>query len=608
MTMKYLKRGLQVIVDIYLFNLSFIMALLFRFDGLIPEEYILLFQDSFWWMTLIFILTCAIFRLYHRLWNYASIHDVIVLGTAITIGTVAVFSITVSFGAMFPRSIYLISLFLNLVLLGGYRLGFRILNIYKRLRLSKIEPKNTKNVLIVGAGNAGNMALKETSRHQEDLSVKVVGFLDDDPEKEGCRINGVKVLGSTDKLKEVCTKKHIDEVIIAIPSASQQNIKNIIRKCSDASVKTKIIPAVHDLISGRVSVNSIRDVDIEDLLKRDPINLNISQIAGYLQNKTVLVTGAGGSIGSELVRQIINFNPSKIIILGHGENSIFNIYKELLSKFPKDKIYPNITDIKDREKVFQVFYEEKPDVVFHAAAHKHVPLMEENPIEAVKNNIFGTKNVSEAASTYGCERFVLISTDKAVNPTNVMGATKRVAELIIQKLSKESTTRFCAVRFGNVLGSRGSVVPHFKEQIKQGGPVTVTHPDMTRYFMTIPEASQLVIEAGGMSDSGELFVLDMGEPVKIVDLARNLIKLSGFEPEKDIPITYTGIRPGEKLYEDLFTEQEQMSSTTHDKIFITKGTTNGQDLNHELTELEDIIKTDFSFLKKQLEVDSKTVK
>ncbi|ACB86060.1 polysaccharide biosynthesis protein [Natranaerobius thermophilus] len=610
MTAKYIKRGIQVLVDMYLFNLAFIMALLFRFDGFVPEEYLIMYQDSFWWITAVFILTCIVFRLYHRLWSYASIHDVIVLGTAITIGSISVYAATVALDMMFPRSIYLISLFLNLVFLGGYRLGFRVLNIYKRFGLSplkKQKPKNRKNVLIVGAGDAGNMALKELNQHQLDLSVNIVGFLDDDQEKQGCRVNGVKVLGSTDELVKISKKKDVDEVVIAMPSAPQQVIRYLIKTCSDYSIKTKIIPAVHDLISGRVSINHLREVEIEDLLKRDPIELDINQIAGYLTNKVVLVTGAGGSIGSELVRQIANFNPQTILLLGHGENSIFEIYREMVEKFPKNRLVPIIADVKDREKIFQIAKDYEPDVVFHAAAHKHVPLMEQNPEEAIKNNIYGTKNLVDAAHHHKSQRFVLVSTDKAVNPTSVMGATKRVAELIVENMAQTSETKYTAVRFGNVLGSRGSVIPHFKEQISKGGPVTITHPEMTRYFMTIPEASQLVIEAGGMSKGGEIYVLDMGQPVKIVDLAKDLIKLSGLEPEKDIKLSYTGIRPGEKLYEELLTEKENVSKTKHDKIYITDNTVSDtNEMKKELHAMEEIIAADLTFLEKQLLQESKT--
>lgn len=362
----------------------------------------------------------------------------------------------------------------------------------------------------------------------------------------------------------------IGQIIIAIPSASKCEMKRIIELCKSTKAKLKLIPILNDLIEGKVSINEIRDVEVEDLLGREPVTTDLHGIAGYVEGKTVLVTGAGGSIGSELCRQVARFRPDRLLLLGHGENSIYNIEMELRRSFPGLALMPIIADIQDMARMDEVFGQYRPQVVFHAAAHKHVPLMERNPAAAIKNNVLGTKNVAQCASKYAAERFVLISTDKAVNPTNVMGATKRLAEMIVQSLSRNSQTVFAAVRFGNVLGSRGSVIPRFKEQIKQGGPVTVTHPDMVRYFMTIPEAVQLVIQAGALAQGGEVFILDMGKPVRIVDLAKDLIRLSGFEPDKDISIEFTGIREGEKLFEELLTDEEGISSTKHDRIYIGK--------------------------------------
>ncbi len=383
--------------------------------------------------------------------------------------------------------------------------------------------------------------------------------------------------------------KRIEHIIIAIPSLKQAEVKRIFEECSKTKAKTKIIPMLEDLASGKVSVNHIRDVQVEDLLGREPVELDMDTISGYVTDKTILVTGAGGSIGSEICRQICQFQPDKLLLLGHGENSIYLIDMELKKKYKgMIEIVPIIADVQDRERIFSVMEDYRPDVVYHAAAHKHVPMMEYNPMEAVKNNIFGTKNVAEAADTYGVKNFVLVSTDKAVNPPNVMGATKRFAEMIIQNLALKSETTFVAVRFGNVLGSRGSVIPLFKQQIAEGGPITVTHKDMTRYFMTIPEASRLVIQAGSLARGGEVFVLDMGEPVKISDLARNLIRLSGYT-EEEMPIQYSGIRPGEKMFEELLNEDEIQSKQVFPKIYIGKATpVSSTELHYTLEKLKEM--------------------
>ncbi|KHF31818.1 UDP-N-acetyl-alpha-D-glucosamine C6 dehydratase [Paenibacillus sp. P1XP2] len=380
----------------------------------------------------------------------------------------------------------------------------------------------------------------------------------------------------------IVKEKQIKEIIIAIPSASKKEISDIAQICKNTGVKLKMIPRLNDLISGKVSLSKMRDVSVEDLLGRDPITTDLDGIMNYVQHKRVLVTGAGGSIGSELCRQLAKFRPMKLLLLGHGENSIFNIEMELRKTFPELNLVTIIADIQDRERMKNIFNEYRPQVVFHAAAHKHVPLMERNPTEAVKNNVFGTQNVADCADEYGVERFVLISSDKAVNPTSVMGATKRIAEMYIQTMNASSSTKFVAVRFGNVLGSRGSVIPFFKQQIADGGPVTVTHPEMVRYFMTIPEAVQLVLQAGSFAEGGEIFVLDMGSPVKILNLAEDLIKLSGYEPYEEIDIKFTGIREGEKLYEELLTDEENVTATQHNRIFIGKPS----ELNRRHLELE----------------------
>jgi FlaA1/EpsC-like NDP-sugar epimerase len=384
------------------------------------------------------------------------------------------------------------------------------------------------------------------------------------------KLNGIPVLGGVEDIEDIVDKKNIDEIIIAIPSAKPALINEIYEKCSSTECKVKILPSMSQIIDGTIMLKKIKDIDIEDLLGREPVKVDLDDIAKYIGGKVILVTGGGGSIGSELCRQIASFGPKKLLMLDIYENNLYDIHNELTAKFPELDIFPIIASIRDMDRLDEIFKRFKPAIVFHAAAHKHVPLMEDHPEEAIKNNVFGTRNVAICADKYGCERFVLISTDKAVNPTNVMGATKRIAEMIIQALNAKSKTEFVAVRFGNVLGSNGSVIPLFRKQIEQGGPVTVTHPDVTRFFMTIPEAVQLVIQAGAMAAGGEIFVLDMGKPVKILDLAKKLIRLSGFEPYEDIDIEITGLRPGEKLYEELLLNEEGLKATKHDKIFVAK--------------------------------------
>jgi len=403
-----------------------------------------------------------------------------------------------------------------------------------------------------------------------DADLYPVAFVDDDPKKYKLDIYGLEVQGNSKDIPRIVEKSNIENIVIAIPSLQKQEMKKIYEECAKTKAKTKIMPLIEDLVTGKISVNQMRDVQVEDLLGREPVELDMSVISEKLTGKTVLVTGAGGSIGSEICRQIAKFQPQTLLLLGHGENSIYTIDMELRKKYANEfEIIPIIADVQDRDRIFDIVDKYQPDVVYHAAAHKHVPLMEYNPMEAVKNNIFGTRNIAEAADTFGVKSFVLVSTDKAVNPPNVMGATKRFAEMIIQNLAKESNTTFVAVRFGNVLGSRGSVIPLFKKQIQAGGPVTVTHPEMTRYFMTIPEASRLVIQAGALARGGEVFVLDMGEPVKIVDLAQNLITLSGYT-EEEIGIQFSGIRPGEKLFEELLNENEVQAKQVFPKIHIGK--------------------------------------
>ena len=456
-------------------------------------------------------------------------------------------------------------------LIGGSRFSWRV------FRDHYIAPNpNKKRTLIVGAGSAGTMVARQLLKNN-DADLYPTAFVDDDHNKHKLQIFGIEVKGDSKDIPRIVEECKIENIVIAIPSLTKQEMQKIYEECAKTKAKTKIMPLLEDLVSGKVSVSQIRDVEVEDLLGREPIELDMSSISKKLTGKTVLVTGAGGSIGSEICRQIARFSPSKLLLLGHGENSIYTIDMELKRQYSDEfEIVPIIADVQDRGRIFDLMAEYKPDVVYHAAAHKHVPLMEYNPAEAVKNNIFGTRNVAEAADAFGVKNFVMISTDKAVNPPNVMGATKRFAEMIVQNLAKESSTKFVAVRFGNVLGSRGSVIPLFKKQILAGGPVTVTHPDMTRYFMTIPEASRLVIQAGALARGGEVFVLDMGEPVKIVDLAKNLITLSGYSIE-EIGIKFSGIRPGEKLFEELLNDNEVQTEQVFPKIFIGKAEPMGKE-------------------------------
>ncbi|MFB5282757.1 polysaccharide biosynthesis protein [Peribacillus sp. Hz7] len=505
-----------------------------------------------------------IYRLYQKAWAYASVGELTAIVKAIT------FSITVTavVQLIVTQDIYFrvlgITWMLHVILIGGSRFSWRVF----RDRFIAPNP-DKKRTLIVGAGSAGTMVAKQLLKNT-DVDLYPVAFVDDDPTKYKLDIYGIEVKGNSQDIPQIVGELNIENIVIAIPSLQKQEMKSIYEECAKTKAKTKIMPLIEDLVTGKISVNQMRDVQVEDLLGREPVELDMSTISEKLTGKTVLVTGAGGSIGSEICRQISKFQPQTLLLLGHGENSIYTIDMELRKKYAGDmEIIPIIADVQDRNRIFDIINQYRPDVVYHAAAHKHVPLMEYNPMEAVKNNIFGTRNVAEAADSFGVKSFVLVSTDKAVNPPNVMGATKRFAEMIIQNLAKESKTTFVAVRFGNVLGSRGSVIPLFKKQIQAGGPVTVTHPEMTRYFMTIPEASRLVIQAGALARGGEVFVLDMGEPVKIVDLAQNLITLSGYT-EEEIGIQFSGIRPGEKLFEELLNENEVQAEQVFPKIHIGK--------------------------------------
>ena len=510
-----------------------------------------------------------IFRLYNSVWRYASDTELVNIIIAVVICAAMQPVIFWILNTHVPRSYPFFYAFFMMMFTGGVRFSYRIMRMLQNRRLNRIGGKSRINCMIVGAGAAGNAILKEieTSNY---LSMHVVCAIDDHPGCHGNYLRGVPIVGGREKIQESVDKSGVDEIIIAIPSASRATLKPILEICKETGCRMRILPGMYQIINGEVNVSKLREVQIEDLLGRDPIQVNVDEIIGYVSGKTVLVTGGGGSIGSELCRQIAQHNPKCLIIFDIYENGVYEVQQELKQKYPHLNMEVLIGSVRNTAIVEEVFKLYRPDIVYHAAAHKHVPLMEVSPHEAIKNNVFGTLKVARAADEYGVRRFVLISTDKAVNPTNIMGASKRICEMIIQDMNRKSKTEYVAVRFGNVLGSNGSVVPLFKKQIEAGGPVTVTHPDIIRYFMTIPEAVSLVLQAGAYAKGGEIFVLDMGEPMKIDDLARNLIKLSGYRVDDEIKIEYTGLRPGEKMYEELLMNEEGLTETANKMIYIGK--------------------------------------
>ena len=516
---------------------------------------------------LIHTISFKLFKCYSSLWRYAGEEEMVSILSACIVYVIPVYIVHQLIGIDYSILFYVVSTILIIGYTGGLRLVYRT---GRRFKTRMIVSQDSQRVLVVGAGSAGQMIINELKENPQ-LKKVPVGIIDDDINKIGRVIHNVKILGNTSQVKEIVEKENVDEIILAIANVDKARKSEIINICKETKCKLKTIPGIYEIIDGKVDIKKIRDVDIEDLLGREPIKVNMEEMSGYIEERTVLVTGGGGSIGSELCRQIASFNPKHLIIVDNYENNAYAIQQELIRRYEgKLNLSTIIASIREYKRMDEIFNEYKPDVVFHAAAHKHVPLMENSPSEAIKNNIFGTLNVARLADTYKVKRMVLISTDKAVNPTNIMGATKRAAEMIIQTINKNSETEFVAVRFGNVLGSNGSVIPLFKKQIAEGGPVTITHPDIIRYFMTIPEAVQLVLQAGAMAKGGEIFILDMGEPVKIVDLANNLIRLSGFEPGVDIKIEYSGLRAGEKLYEELLMSEEGLTKTANSKIFIGK--------------------------------------
>lgn len=568
---KRIRISLLIIYDVLVILLAEYLALLIRYE-FHPEKikpvYITSLMRYSIFNVIITLLVFSLFALYESLWRYASVTELLNLTMACLVSSGLQLVGTYMMEYRMPRSYYILYFLLLLPMMMVGRFSYRFLRLLKQ-RLHVPDAKTAIITMVIGAGDAGFAIIKElqTSSH---LDNKVVCVIDDSSVKKGSRILGVPIVGGRDKILSSVKKYHVQEIIFAIPTISNEEKKKILNICKETGCKLRTLPGIYQLINEEVSISKLREVNIDDLLGRDPININNESVLEYVKNKVVLVTGGGGSIGSELCRQVASHAPKQLIILDIYENSAYDIQQELKMKYPNLNLVVLVGSVRNTHRVNTVFQKYKPDVVYHAAAHKHVPLMETSPNEAIKNNVFGTLNTARAADENGCKRFILISTDKAVNPTNIMGASKRICEMIIQALDKTSMTEFVAVRFGNVLGSNGSVIPLFKKQIEKGGPVTVTDKNIIRYFMTIPEAVSLVLQAGAYAHGGEIFVLDMGEPVKIDDLARNLIKLSGLRPDEDIRIVYTGLRPGEKLYEELLMDEEGLKKTAHEKIFIGK--------------------------------------
>jgi FlaA1/EpsC-like NDP-sugar epimerase len=577
MTLRLLNRSLQTAVDVVLLSVAYWLAFLFRFEFAIPSVWLRVQLTTWPYVILLMYASLAAFGVPRMSWRYIGIGDVGRIFAATSAATSVLVIVRIIRPLINIHAITIVTIPLG-ILAMNFVLSFLALVGIRALRRVQGEASDRKRqvggderhrVLLIGAGEAGVLVAREIAR-RADLGLQPVGYLDDDPLKIGTRIGGLTVLGSTRDVAAVAERKHVQRVLITIANAAGEQIRRITELCRDARLETKIIPGIYELVGDKVNLSRIREVAIEDLLGREPVHLDEDIVGSSILGRVVFVTGAGGSIGSELCRQVCRFGPARLVLVERFENALFEIHRELVHAFPSVLIEPAVADVCDAHRMAQLFESIKPELVFHAAAHKHVPMMEWNPGEAVKNNVGGTRTVADLSVRFGVQRFVLVSTDKAVNPTSVMGATKRIAEIYVQALSRVTDTRFVTVRFGNVLGSNGSVVPIFRQQIAKGGPVMVTHPDMLRYFMTIPEASQLVLQAGAMGAGGEICILDMGRPVRIVDLARDLITLSGLRPDDDIEIRFTGIRPGEKLVEELATDAEHADKTTHPKIFIRK--------------------------------------
>ncbi len=564
-----LKKIVLMAYDALAIVASSILAILIRFEGRyenIPNDYIVKSQQNIVPVILITLLIFWAFRLYSSLWTFAGAAELVNIVVASVLSSGVQMAIMVFTGMQMPRSYYVLYCGCLIALVFVSRYSYRAL----RMLLRKWEGEGEcSRVLVVGAGAAGDVLVKEISSSSH-LHMRVVCIVDDDKGKEGGYLHGVKVAGKREDIPELVRRYRVDEIILAMPSAPAKEVKEVLDICKETGCELKRLPGVYQLVNGEVSVSKLKEVDVNDLLGRDPVKVDLSEILNYVSGKIILETGGGGSIGSEICRQVAEHKPKCLVLVDIYENTTYDVQNELRGKYPDLNLVVLIASVRNTKRMDQIFEIYRPDIVFHAAAHKHVPLMEDSPNEAVKNNVLGTWKVVQAADKWKVRRFVMISTDKAVNPTNIMGATKRICEMLIQTYNNRSKTEFVAVRFGNVLGSNGSVIPLFEKQIAQGGPVTVTHPDIIRYFMTIPEAVSLVLQAGAYAKGGEIFVLDMGDPVKIADLARNLILLSGHKPDEDIQIVYTGLRPGEKLYEEMLMEEEGMQDTENKLIHIGK--------------------------------------
>ena len=590
-------------IDFILINLAYLFSFYLRFDLNIPNIYLNNYLKVVLILFFLYFVPLYFFNMYKSIWSSAGIDEFIKGATACLIGGSLNLIYNVLFHKGIPNSVIIISSIIIFILIMGARLSYRIitrLSLYKKIK----NYENKKKTLIIGAGYCGQMVIEEIFNNEERNMIPVA-IIDDDKKKLGKILRGIKVIGNRNDIKNIVEKENIEVILIAIFKMSAKDKKEIIEICSETKAKVKILPGIYENIQGQVNINKMRDVDFKDLLGREEITLDKSGVENYIKDKIVLVTGGGGSIGSELCRQIAKFSPKLLLILDIYENNVYDLQNELTRNFKELNKRIIIASVRDKNRMEKIFKKYKPNVVFHAAAHKHVPLMEGNPEEAIKNNVIGTLNTCEVSSKYGVSRFVLISTDKAVNPTNIMGATKRLCEMIVQGMNNSSETEFVAVRFGNVLGSNGSVIPLFKEQIKSGGPVTITHKDITRYFMLIPEAAQLVLQAGAYAKGGEIFVLDMGSPVKIYDLAKKLIKLSGFEPNRDIDIEEIGLRPGEKLYEELLMKEEGLKATKNKSIFI--GKPSKFNINDIKRDIEDLLTITLNEDEKALRVKIKEI-
>lgn len=599
--MRRWKTLIIMIIDIFMVNMAYLFAINITLSERFTEIAHIYTQDVVV-LSLIYLVCFYLFKMYESLWHLTGTDEFLLgVGGTILAGILSI-GYTRFWGSVIPLNVSVVGTLLSIFFVLGYRILYRV---YRRtlLYIPFKYSADQRRVMIVGAGSAGTMIINEMMARRE-LKYNPIALIDDDKEKLGRRISGVKIIGNRYDIPFIAGEQEIDLIIIAIPSIDSKNKAEIIDICKKTNCKLQIIPGMYEILSGEANVSRIKDVDLEDLLGRDPIVLDNKGISDYLYGKTILVTGAGGSIGSELCRQIAIYDPKRLILFDIYENNIYDIQNELKEEFPDMNLTVLIGSIRDRQRLHEIFVKYKINVVFHAAAHKHVPLMEDSPKEAIKNNVFGTLNLASEASKANIDRFVMISTDKAVNPTNIMGATKRLCEMIVQAMDKQSKTEFVAVRFGNVLGSNGSVIPLFKKQIANGGPVTLTHKKIVRYFMLIPEAAQLVLQAGAFAKGGEIFVLDMGKPVKIYDLACDLIRLSGFEPNKDIKIVVTGLRPGEKLYEELLMSEEGLQDTAHQKIYVGKPTFEDMDtLNFKLEQLHNLLElNDINEIKHQMQV------